>query len=547
MQKYTFEGQEYQFDDDISLEEVIEYINSQQGPFNPPPSADAGDRAAIEAGKAYMDQAPWHEKLAIGAGKAVSDVVDGVSQLVAPGAKFLGYDGEASMRRIEAERRIYGESTEGFGVEDIGEVLGNAGVYLGTGVGGAGVKGSAIMGGLIEGLKATDDGSASSRLVNAGVGALLGGAGAKLGQAMQTKQLRAAAEQGAEKLGPIASRILDESGDAFTGKAMVEAAANPGAKRVMGGLGTRIFGRLSVRGTSETIARANALANATRETVRMSQNSALAATEKELYAQQAKQLADLQVVALKRLRAMYRGLTPEAQEATIYESIEQTIKEVAKTTTKTASNSIDEVGTRLVRQPKVPGTPRGTPAQYLPQQVKGTTFSGAKEAVESAVTETAGRAGTRQNLDQVLSAITVPVRDGSGRVGIDPTKFMQLLGFANKELLAALPPRAQGTINSVANLLQRNKGVLTTEEITAQLATLARLNDASIKKMIEKPINEAQKKAANAVLDWIISSSKLSARGAAGAAAGTERGLVEAAGLENQDLIQLPQYGETQQ
>lgn len=546
MGTYTVDvaGKAFDITSDASQEDLDAYFQTEEGqaelqarlsevesapaaPAGPPgPDIQAAGDAAVQQ---YAESLSGPERFAIGAGKAVSDLTSGVQQL---------FGGDDVTERIRRENKLYGVLDEGIGAEDFGEFAGTVGTYMAGGTAGATIKGSAVLGSIIEGLKATDSGELSERGINAAIGGTLGAAGAAVGKQLAGVFTEQALKKADPKLGPVASEILRDAPDPLTAKATIEAAA-PGTKRLLGALGLRRLGFFSVRGTSEVLQRANKASSAAIQAQERAGAREIKATGNKLYARQAEELAGIKEEYFKKTRTLFNKLNPDAQRAVVFQSSESTLAEIVKTLEKTTARSVDEVGTKLVRQPKAEGVPRNAPATYATQQVKGTKLSSTDETLESAVSSTKNKSSVTMGFDEVLQKSVVDL--GGGRAGIDPATFLKLTGFMNKDLKEALPLPAQKQIESVIRLMQRNptKKVISTQEIESQLLELSKIKSAELQKLIANPMNKSQQKIANDILDSIIMKSKLSARAVAGGLAGTQEGVSDATGYSPEALMQI--------
>lgn len=141
-----------------------------------------------------IDQMPWYQRLAVGAGKGAMDVVHGAAQLGLEGAHGLGLVGNDTLQRFNAsvqnDNAAYQPLGEQSTAADIGQFLGTTGALLPAGIasdaaavaalpsrlGRLGVLSArgAASGGITGALPYA--GPEDSRATNIGIGALLGGA-----------------------------------------------------------------------------------------------------------------------------------------------------------------------------------------------------------------------------------------------------------------------------------------------------------------------------------------------------------------------------------
>lgn len=145
----------------------------------PMPMAEGGGpvEAAQRAQQELIDQMGTGQRFLVGVGKSVNDVVKGIQQVFT-----TGEEAEALEREIKAERETWDMlDKQQVGWEDVGQVVGDAGMMLMGGPAAASLKGGVMLTAAIEGAKATVD--EESRLARAGVGAgsaALGGLGGKV-------------------------------------------------------------------------------------------------------------------------------------------------------------------------------------------------------------------------------------------------------------------------------------------------------------------------------------------------------------------------------
>jgi hypothetical protein len=257
---------------------------------------------------------------AVGAGKPVNDLAVGMQQ-----AFYKLYDGDEAKAKEAGEKLARDEETynawseKQVGMEDLGEVVGNLGLWATGGKGlNATWKGSTMLGAFIEGLKGTESGSFSESLEQGGWGAAGGLGGHALGSLL-TKWT--------PKLEPETEKIIVEQG-----------------KKLWGGSGMRdlstgILGKIT--GVLDKSTAARAIFNGVkhiRDEIKITDvgrrfligadKSQLDMETKRLAAKRAEQIGAAQRAAFGKMAKLMDSMGPSGRDAVIAQDTGQTFKEL---------------------------------------------------------------------------------------------------------------------------------------------------------------------------------------------------------------------------
>lgn len=282
---------------------------------------DARNAAAQSEIEANMNPL---EKGLVGMGKTFNDIGRGVQQI------FLNVTGDqeaaaeigASLGR---ENETFGAfDDKNIGAEDVGQLLGDVAAMLPLGALGTSIKGGALLGGVLEGIKGTESGDLSDNAGNAAVGAVGGAAGGFLGKAISGIK---------SALTPGAKSIADDIGIGVGKEGMAELATG-GILRMLGVGGAPSTGLLILNGAKRLSKQARA-SDAAKRFLTSRVNQMTSAEEKRLLAVQQKQMDDFSAKAYDEMLNIVNRMSTSNRKGVLSEETGLTLKDVVgQSTTK---------------------------------------------------------------------------------------------------------------------------------------------------------------------------------------------------------------------
>lgn len=306
-----------QFPDDMSEDQILSAIQGMQPSPSRPSLAEEISTASQDAQAEIDASLSGTERFLIGAGSVFNDIGKGVQQLYsrAVGDEQAAKDiGEVLAR----ERDIFAAfDDKQIGAEDLGEFAGEFAALLPTGGAGLSIRGGALMGGLLEGIKGTESGLLTENLANAGAGAAFGAAGGLLGKVAAGIK---------NKLSPAAASILDDVGVGLSSVGLKEAVSSGvlsffGGARGMGG--ALVAGGLRLSKQARASDQAKRFLN---QQIRRLQDS----KQKQLLGQRQEQLDDLSAKAYEQMLELGERLSPENRRALISEEVNLTLMDLVE-------------------------------------------------------------------------------------------------------------------------------------------------------------------------------------------------------------------------
>lgn len=470
----------------------IEQLQSQiQAPAEPQEESPMWNLFGSEVGKFAKGVVSEGSKLVSGAEQWYGRATDN-PELVARATQDLT-ENNAAYKAFD-EKQI--------GAEDLGEFTAVVAPFLAT----RGVVGSSILGGLVEGVKGTEEGTMLSQLANAGTTAgaslVMGG----LGKAI---------------FGRFASRYMEPETAALAAQqqplGMIKKAGNLAANTILALTGNQGAIAALTRGASHQVELATVSQTAAFQAKRAARLGQLNADTAKAVASRATQLDDQAALYWERARKIYEGMTPEARGTAIADDVLKTVKQTVDTATKT----LERQGTKTVTpfqtpKPRVRVDAAGKPVGKVPGApvTKGQAIDDNIVGVQRTETikEVGGGGRTYEDL---LQDTFKPLKDG--RLGIDAAKFQQNFGLlAEKDLASKVGEKAARQITTLKKLMERNgKRVISQEQLRAQIAEMTRMANDDIMRMITEPANAAEKRAGEAFLQSIIDRTTMAAAGGA--------------------------------